>query len=170
VVGGGYARTYTILYCLIDTQDNDVEMKARDISVQLLNNTDWKLTFDHAALEDTVVALAPLPDEQRSGIARKLLAASATYCLASTMLLCLSQKGIMPHGISAEATINMYPIQGEESMIDSLDLNVIVTVPKERWNDLDHCRILLEEGSLVTKSLEKSITVNHTITMKRAND
>lgn len=98
MVGGRYARAYTILYCLIDTQDNDVEMKARDISVQLLHNTDWKLTFDHAALEDTVVALAPLPDEQRSGIARKLLAASATYCLASTMLLCLSQKGIIPHG------------------------------------------------------------------------
>ncbi len=143
-------------------------MKTPEVHVELLPNTDWRLTFHHAALNDAVVALAALPAAHRSGVARKLLAASAAYCLASTLGTCLRQNGVTPQGISADATITMDTREGDGSTIQSLDLDVQVTVPPEALKDVDECRTMLRGGSLVTKSLQQSITVNHTITLKRA--
>jgi osmotically inducible protein OsmC len=144
-------------------------MKTQDVHVELLPNMDWRLTFHHAALDDTVITLAALPETQRAGVARKLLAASAAYCFASTLDMCLRQKGVKPHEISAEATINMDTHKGVVPTIQSIDLDVRVTVPREDSDDVDQCRTLLGDGSLVTKSLQQSIPVNHTITQKCAN-
>ena len=144
-------------------------MKTQDVHVELLPNMDWRLTFHHAALDDTVITLAVLPEAQRAGVARKLLAASAAYCFASTLDMCFRQKGVKPHEISAEATINMDIHKGVVPTIHSIDLDVRVTVPNEDSNDVDQCCTLLGDGSLVTKSLQQSITVNHTITKKYAN-
>lgn len=150
------------------SSDRDSTMKTPDVHVELLPNTDWRLTFHHAALDDAVVALAALPEAQRSGVARKLLAASAAYCLASTLVTCLRQHGVTPQGISADATVTMDAREGAGSTIQSLDLDVQVSVPPEASNAVDQCRTLLRDGSLIPKSLQQSITVNHTITLKRA--
>ncbi len=138
-------------------------MSVKDVNVQLLQRFDWKFTFNHNALEDIVIALTKLPEEKRSGIARKLLAASATYCMASSLKLCLEEKGIKVNSISANSKIQMGKSESGRNIVEIINLNVIVNVPEENYEGLEHCREILEKGSLITRSLKKGIKVNHII-------
>ena len=140
-------------------------MSVKDVNVQLLQDFDWKFTFDHDALEDMVIALTKLPEENRSGIARKLLAASATYCMAGSLKLCLEEKGIKVNRISANSEIEMGKSESGRNIVEIINLNVIVNVPEENYEGLENCREILEKGSLITRSLTKGIKINHVISL-----
>jgi uncharacterized OsmC-like protein len=142
-------------------------MSEKDVNVEILQESDWKFTFDHEALEDIVVALTKLPEEKRSGIARKLLAAAATYCMAGSLKLCLEENGVEIDGLSAYSKIKMGKAESGINIVETIDLKVLITVPEENYKELEHCREILKEGSLITRSLERGIKVNHSILLKK---
>jgi uncharacterized OsmC-like protein len=142
-------------------------MSEKDVNVEILQESDWKFTFDHEALEDIVVALTKLPEEKRSGIARKLLAAAATYCMAGSLKLCLEENGVEIDDLSAYSKIKMGKAESGINIVETIDLKVLITVPEENYKELEHCREILKEGSLITRSLERGIKVNHSILLKK---
>jgi uncharacterized OsmC-like protein len=142
-------------------------MIEKDVNVEILQESDWKFTFDHEALEDIVVALTKLPEEKRSGIARKLLAAAATYCMAGSLKLCLEENGVEIDGLSAYSKVKMGKAESGINIVETIDLKVLITIPEENYKELEDCREILREGSLITRSLERGIKVNHSILLKK---
>lgn len=53
------------------------------------------------------------------------------------------------------------------TIVETIDLNVQIQVPEENYEGLEQCREILEEGSLITRSLERGIKVTHTISLKK---
>ena len=134
--------------------------------LKLIGENDYRLIFDHDALTDIDVELSKIPEDRRFGVARSLLAASATYCMSGAINYMLRARGVDVTGISAASSVKMGKDDKGKSFVEGLDLEIHVDVPDESKDVLDHCISILKDGCLVTKSLKKGIQVKHSISCK----
>ena len=147
------------LYCVI-------EMELKGARVDVVGENDYRIIFDHDALQDMDIALSKLPEERRAGAARAFLAASATTCMAGAVNYMLRARDVKVNGISASSSVHMGKNEKGTVVVDSINIEVIVDVPEEGTDVLEHCISLLENGCLVTRSLKRGIKVNHSIIKK----
>ena len=145
---------------------SDFMMEMKGAKIKLIGDYDFRLIFDHDALNDIDVELSKIPEDRRAGVARSFLAASATYCMAGSINYMLRARGVDVNGISASSSVEMGKNDRGKSFVEGLNLEIQVDIPDESRDVLDHCVKLLEDGCLVTRSLKKGIHVNHTISCK----
>ncbi len=145
---------------------SDFKMEMKGAKIKLIGDYDFRLIFDHDALNDIDVKLSKIPEDKRAGAARSILAASATYCMSGFLYQMLRARGVDVNGISATSSVKMGKDDKGKSWVEGLNLDILVDISDESRDVLDHCVKLLEDGCLVTRSLKKGIHVNHTISCK----
>jgi osmotically inducible protein OsmC len=138
-------------------------MEIKGAKIKLIGENDFRFIFHHDALNDIEVVLSKIPKDKRAGVARSLLAASATYCLAGSINYMLKARGVDVKGIDASSTVDMGKDDKGKSVVEGLNLEVHVDLPDEKRDMLDHCVKILKDGCLVTRSLKKGIHVKHNI-------
>lgn len=138
-------------------------MEMKGARLKLIGENDYRLIFDHEALNDIDVELSKIPKEKRLGVARALLAASNTYCMAGSINYMLRARGVKTKGISATSVVRMGSDDKGKSCVEGLDIKIQVVIPDESREVFDHCVSILKDGCLVTRSLKRGIKVNHTI-------
>jgi len=144
----------------------DFSMEMKGAKLELSGDYDFKFIFDHDALNDFDVELSKIPDDKRAGVARSLLAASATYCMSGFLCYMLRTRGVDVNGISSTSSVKMGKDDKGKSFVEGLNLEIHVDIPDESRDVLDHCVNILKDGCIVTRSLKKGIHVNHTISCK----
>ena len=138
-------------------------MEMKGAKLKLIGENDYRLIFDHDALNDIDVELSKIPEEKRLGVARALLAASNTYCMAGSINYMLRARGVKTKGISATSSVRMGKEDKGKSCVEGLNIEIQVGIPDESRDVFDHCVSILKDGCLVTRSLKRGIKVNHTI-------
>ncbi len=141
-------------------------MEMKGAKLELIGENDYRFIFDHDALNDIDVELSKIPEDRRAGVARSLLAASATYCMAGSINYMLRAWGVDVNSISATSIVEMGKDDKGKSFVEGLNLEIHVDIPDESRDVLDHCISILRDGCLVTRSLKKGIHVNHNISCK----
>ena len=141
-------------------------MEMKCIEQQLLGEGRYKITFNHDALEDLRIDLSELPEEKRYGIARRFLAASATWCTCGVLKYALKARGVNISDMTAESSVQMGKDEKGRNVVVRIDIDISVDIPEENREDLERYHRLVEAGCLVSRSLERGIEVNHSITLK----
>ena len=141
-------------------------MKMKGVELQELEDWDFKISFDHGAVNDIVVALSKVPEDKRHGVARKFLAASVTYCMTGYILYFLKRKGVDVSDIHTSSQIHIGKDESGSSAVKEIDLHITVDIPEKDLNILESCRTILKNGCLISKSLENGIAVNRSISLK----
>jgi organic hydroperoxide reductase OsmC/OhrA len=145
---------------------SDFNMEMKGAKLKLIGENDYRLIFDHDALNDIDVELSRIPKEKRMGVARALLAASNTYCMAGSINYMLRARGVKTNGISATSCVRMGKDDKGRSCVEGLDIEIQVDIPNEGRDVFNRCVDILKDGCLVTRSLKKGIKVQHTIICK----
>ena len=135
-------------------------------NLQHIAEWDFKLTFAHDALENQVVAFSKVPKEKRPGVARRFLAASAIWCTAVGLYSLLKARGVTVSNITAKSGIQMGKNESGQNVVESVDLELIVDVPEEYIEELEHCWRIWEKHCLISRSLQRGIKVNRSISIK----
>jgi uncharacterized OsmC-like protein len=135
-------------------------MEIKGPKIELIGENDYRIIFNHEALSNIDLELSKIPEDERAGVARSFLAASALYCMVSSVNTALRVRGVDVNHISASSSIETGKLKGR-SYVEGLDLDIQVDVPDESRAVLDHSIRILEDGCLVTRSLERGINVNH---------
>jgi organic hydroperoxide reductase OsmC/OhrA len=133
------------------------------INLRVTESGDYEIDTDHKAVGKILVEISKLPPEKRLGVARSLLAASATYCFAGYLNYMLKARGVMVNSLTASSFIEMGKNDSGADVVERLDIDVFVDVPEEKRDVLERCCRLAEEGCLITQSLLRGVEINHQI-------
>lgn len=137
----------------------------KGVNIQYVDEWDFKLTFDHDALEDQVVTFSKVPIDKQAGVARRFLMASAIWCTAVGLYSLLKTRGVTVRDITAQSGIQMGKNESGQNVIESIDLEVVVDVPEEHIEELEHCWRLWEKRCPISRSLQRGIKVNSSISI-----
>ena len=135
----------------------------KGIDLRVTESGNYELDTNHEAVGKILVELSKVPSESRLGVARALLAASATYCFAGSLNFMLRTREVRVNSLTASSTLEMGKSESGKTVVKSIDIDVSVNVPKDMLGVLESCFKLAEDGCLITQSLNKGIIVNHEI-------
>lgn len=138
----------------------------KGVNLQHVAEWDFKVTFDHDALEDQVITFFKVPIEKRPGVARRFLAASATWCTAVGLYSLLTARGVTVTDITAKSGVQMGKNESGQNVVESVDIELIVDVPEEHTEELEHCWRIWEKRCLISRSLQRGIKINRSISIK----
>jgi osmotically inducible protein OsmC len=134
-------------------------MGLNPVEVKLLDSGDYLIKLNHSALKDIDVLLSKVPENKRAGVARALLSASALYCMTGSLNHSLLARKIPFSNIKGSVSVKMGKNQKGKDLIESIFLDIDVDVSDENESELDRCIKYLEDGCLITRSLENGIKV-----------
>jgi len=133
------------------------------VEIELLENGDYHIKLNHQVLADIDVQLSKVPEEDRGGVARALLSASALYCMAGTLTDMLKARSVPIGGMTGSASVRIGKNVKGRKVVESLNINLGVDVPEENLQELDRCIRILDDGCLITGGLKKGLLVNNDI-------
>lgn len=142
------------------------DFKLKGVNIQYVGEWDFKLTFDHDALEDQVIAFSKVPIENRPGVARRFLAASAMWCTVGGLYSLLKAKGVIVSDITARSEVQMGKDESGQNVVESVNLEVTVDVPEENIEDLEHCWRVWEKRCFIRRSLERGVKIVRSMSIK----
>jgi organic hydroperoxide reductase OsmC/OhrA len=142
-------------------------MTQNPVVLNLLENGDYILKLNHAALNDVLVSLSRVIEEERGGVARSLFTASALYCMSGTINYMLRERNVPVKEVTGTASLKMGKNTKNQDLVESMTLNINVDIPEEYKPELDSCIKYLEDGCLITRGLKKGIKVTNNIQIKK---
>ena len=119
------------------------------------------LTFPGFTLDFTGV-----PESGRGGVASRLLSYAALYCFCNTLATELTSRGVVIKSLTGRANPAKSKDDYGRTRIKRIFIDVEVDVDDAYRPILDECREIMEQGSLITYSLNESIEVDHIIRKK----
>ena len=134
-----------------------------------------KITFEHRGDVDTihiglpgldkiVIDYTGIPQEQRNGMAKALLAASALSCYVSSLTGAMEARGAHVEACTAEAELVMGPNSAGQGRVKQVAISATPVVDAADESVFARCEKIMRKGCLVTASLEESINVTHSLT------
>ena len=141
-------------------------MKLKGVTFEQVGDWDFKFTFDHTALKDILIPFSKVPEDKREGIARQFLSASLTWCTTVYLYYLLSARGVNIKDITSSSLVRMGKDEAGKSIVEGIDLDIVVDVPEENIEEFEKCRSIVDKGCLIGKSLEKGMNVNHSISLR----
>jgi uncharacterized OsmC-like protein len=141
-------------------------MKLKGVAFEQVGDWDFKFTFDHVALKDIFIEFSKVPEDKRARVARQFLSASLTWCTTVWLYSLLSARGVNIKDITSNALVQMGKDEADKTIVEAINLDIVVDVPEENIEAFERCRSIVEKGCLIGNSLERGITVNHSISLK----
>jgi hypothetical protein len=116
------------------------------------------MTFPGFTLDFTGV-----PESGRGGVASRLLSFAALYCFCNTFSTELTNRGAVVKSLTGRANPAKSKDDYGRTRIKRIFIDVEVDLDDVYFPILQECREIMEQGSLITYSLNESIEVDHVI-------
>jgi organic hydroperoxide reductase OsmC/OhrA len=142
------------------------------IELECFKNNDISIHFNSEVLQDIFLAKSKFPQEKLGGEARALLAASVAECMVSWLAYLLSKSRVKTDFIKASAEAITGLDENKQYIVKEIDVKINVKINGEdsayqRFENVKN--YLLEEGCLMSRSLEKGIKVVFSIDMQKGD-
>ncbi len=134
------------------------------VGFEVIGDNQFKITYNSPILQDQILDYRNVPKAQQPGQMRRLLCAAAVGCFAGSVYDALKARGVSIKSQTAKSTA--ITGNGPLKRIQKIDIVVEVEIEDKDIETLEEVKKLLEKGSLVTRSIEPSITVSRTIVRK----
>ncbi len=117
-----------------------------------------------AVLGDLVVDNSGVPEEQRGGTAKQLLASAALYCFCGALAKALEARGAKYDKIVGKATLETGLDEKKRARVAKIALDVAVRMDEEFGFIFERVEKIMQQGCLVTASLEGGFPVTYKLT------
>jgi uncharacterized OsmC-like protein len=104
-----------------------------------------------------------VPEDQRGGTAKQLLASSALYCFCSTLAKALETRGAVFSSIEGKATLETGLDDKKRTRVTKISIDVTVFMDEENEFVFERVEKIMQQGCLVTASLEKAFPVTYAL-------
>lgn len=131
------------------------------VAVTLSGDEAFEIDYQSPLLENHVLDFADVPEATRPGQMRRLLCAAAVGCFAEATYFALTNRGARVRSLRGTGTATTS--ESAPTRVAAIDIRVEVDLPDEDVAILDHVRMLMASGCLITRSLTPAINVTHTI-------
>ena len=128
------------------------------------------LDMESAALGAVHVDNNALPEDERAGSAKKLLAASVLYCYTAALDKALDVRGVKYEKITAKATVNAGTDDKGRGRILGIVLDVTVHADEEYEDLFDRVAKVMRKGCLISASLEPAFPVTYNLELECPDD
>ncbi len=109
------------------------------------------LTIDHTGV----------PEDQRGGTAKQLLASSALYCFCGAFAKALEARGAVFAKIEGKATLETGLDDKKRARVTGIALDVTVFMDDEYEFIFERVAKIMQQGCLVTASLEQAFPITY---------
>jgi organic hydroperoxide reductase OsmC/OhrA len=132
------------------------------IDIERLESGDLTIRFNNENIKDLVIK----KEMKKGGEARQLLAASLAECMCSTLIFLLDWKKIDVKKFHTKAEVVTQKDDQDRICVDSINLEIQIDTPKDDQTirKLKRVKNLFKRGCLISRSLEKGVKVNYSIT------
>lgn len=124
----------------------------------------------NASLGTLVLDQTHLPEDQRGGTAKQLLASSAMYCYCASVAGALDARGTKWKEIRGTATLETGEDSEGRARVTSLALDVTVSVDEDDVGTVERVSKVLRKGCLLTASLDVGIPVTYALNPETPDD
>ena len=114
-------------------------------------------------LERIVIDYSTIPADQRSGLAKQLLAASALSCYVAALSGSLEARDAAYNSIEAEASMELGPNAVGQGRVKAMHLDVSVNLDSASMPVFERCARIMKNGCLVTGSLHEGIHMTYSL-------
>lgn len=116
--------------------------------------------------EKIVIDHTGLPEEQRGGVAKQLLACAALSCYTAALAGALEARGANYTEIAAEASMELGTNDIGQGRVKGMHLNVSVELPAKDSDIFNRCSKIMKKGCLVTGSMHEGINMTYELSPK----
>lgn len=113
------------------------------------------------ALGDLNIDYTGVPEDERGGTAKQLLASSALYCFCGALGKALETRGAKYDRISGTATLETGLDEKKRARVTGIVLEVTVHMDGEYDFIFDRVEKIMQQGCLVTASLDTAFPVTY---------
>ncbi len=121
------------------------------------------LALGSKAIPEIKIDYTGIPKDERAGTAQRLLAASALYCFASTLGSALAARGATIKSLTGRAVSEKDKDEYYRTKLSNIRIEVEVDVNDGDLPTLEKCEKIMENGCLITYSLNQGVEVEHAI-------
>ena len=111
------------------------------------------------AFEKIIIDQTDVPEEERSGVAKQLLACAALSCYTAALAGALDARGARYTSITGEAILGLGANEVGQGRVKTMTLKVSVALPKGDLEIFNRCAKIMKQGCLVTGSLHEGMDV-----------
>ncbi len=115
-------------------------------------------------LGDLVIDNSTVPEEQRGGTAKQLLASAAMYCFCGALTKALETRGAKFDKVTAKATLETGLDEKKRARVAKITLDVAVHMGDEYSSVFERVEKIMQQGCLVTASLEGGFPIIYNLT------
>ena len=115
-------------------------------------------------LENLIIDHTGIPSEERSGLAKQLLASSALVCYGSMLAGALEARDVPFTAVKGKATLTLGPNTSGRGCVKRMLLEFSVTLPASGAEVFERCAKIMKNGCLITGSLHEGFEVVHELT------
>ena len=123
-----------------------------------------------AALGRVHIDNGALPEEERTGTAKKLLGASVLYCYTAALDKALDARGARYERIGARATVRTGTDDKGRGRIMGITLDVTVHMDAEYEDVFERVSKVMRNGCLVSASLDAAFPVTYNLKLECPDD
>ena len=123
-----------------------------------------KIHTGSPVLGDLVIDNSGVPEEQRGGTAKQLLASAALYCFCGALTKALETRGAKYDKIVGKATLETGLDDKKRARVAKIALDVAVHMDEEYGFIFERVEKIMQQGCLVTASLEGGFPVTYNLT------
>ncbi len=116
-----------------------------------------------SGLGDLTIDHTNVPEDQRGGVAKQLLASSALYCFCTAFAKALETRGAVFSRIEGKATLETGRDDKKRARITKIALDVTVFMDEEHEFVFERVEKIMKQGCLVTGSLEPAFPVTYAL-------
>lgn len=133
-----------------------------ELTVKYNKNGEHELMeFASATLADIDINYAGVPEDERGGAAKQLLAASVLHCFCASFAKALDVRGAEYEKITGKATVSAGLDERKRSRITGIEIDVSVHMPEKYEDIFDRVTKVMRNGCLVSASLEPAIPMTY---------
>lgn len=113
------------------------------------------------AFEKIVIDQTNVPEDERGGVAKQLLACAALSCYTAALAGALDARGSKYTSITGEAVLGLGPNEVGQGRVKNMLLKVSVDLPKGDEDIFKRCAKIMKQGCLVTGSLHEGVEMTY---------
>jgi osmotically inducible protein OsmC len=113
------------------------------------------------ALGTLVVDNSNIPQDQRGGTAKQLLAASALYCYCAALVGALEARGVQYDDITAKAVLETGSNDSGQGRVRKIAIEARVALSEDYADIFERVERIMRPGCLVTGSLHDGIQMEY---------
>ncbi len=114
-------------------------------------------------LGDIVLDYTGMPEGERGGNAQRLVASAALYCFSGALAKALSTRGADYTRITGKAELQTALDDKKRNRISGIAITVNVEMPEENAFIFERVEKIMQQGCLITASLEPAFPITYTM-------